>query len=294
MGGAAFNVSSSDCLDEGSVSLFRCRDRDEVDSILTTSQQIECSDSSGYVLKEQIGRCYSEKGDNDGLIPLHRFYSAAITDHLYKTDKEAVDGYEYEGIECYVYSASTASTLKVTEQEPQVPVDLIFILDSSGSVAVDDDDLSNWQAEIDFVATALRNLSPSPSETRIGLINFSGCGPKVTFAECQKQNKLKKELSLTSIEDALAHLDSMGSDDFNAGFTWTDEALAMALAEFEANSSPDHNKWIFLLTDGEPYPPNQGHEPCKSSKNFHSETVAALYESGVTTMTFGIGMDEEA
>jgi len=254
---------------------------------------INCSDSSGYAQKEQIGRCYPLKGDNDGLIPLHRFYSAAITDHLYKTDKEAVDGYEYEGIECYVYSASTASTLKVTEQEPQVPVDLIFILDSSGSVAVDDDDLSNWQAEIDFVATALRNLSPSPSETRIGLINFSGCGPKVTFAECQKQNKLKKELGLTSIEEALAHLDSMGSDDFNAGFTWTDEALGMALAEFEANSSPDHNKWIFLLTDGEPYPPNQGHEPCKSSKNFHSETVAALYESGVTTMTFGIGMDEE-
>merc|ERR1712228_686972 len=293
--GDAFHVLSSECMDDDSVSLFRCRDRDEVDSILTTSPMINCSDSSRYAVKEQIGRCYPEKGDNDDLVALHRFYSAAITDHLYKTDKDAVDGYEYEGIECYVYSASasTASTLKVTEQEPQVPVDLIFILDSSGSVAVDDDDLSNWQAEIDFVATALRNLSPSPSETRIGLINFSGCGPQATFAECQQQNKLKNELSLTSIEDALAHLDSMGSDDFNAGFTWTDEALGMALAEFEANSSPDHNKWIFLLTDGEPYPPNQGHEPCKSSKNFHSETVAALYESGVTTMTFGIGMDEE-
>merc|ERR1712228_611367 len=78
-------------------------------------------------------------------------------------------------------TSSTASTLKVTEQEPQVPVDLIFILDSSGSVAVDDDDFSNWQAEIDFVATALRNIPPA-SETRIGLINFSGCGPSVTFA----------------------------------------------------------------------------------------------------------------
>merc|ERR550539_1913891 len=260
--GAAFNVSSSECLDAGSVSLFRCRDRDEVDSILTTSPMINCSDSSGYDMKEQVGRCYPEKGDNDDLVALHRFYSAAITDHLYKTDKEAVDGYAYQGIECYVYSASASSsqTLKVTEQEPQVPVDLIFILDSSGSVAVDDDDLSNWQAEIYFAATALRNVSPS--EMRVGLINFSGCGPQATFAECQKQNKLKKELSLTSIEDALVHLDSMGIEDFNAGFTWTDEALGMALAEFEANSSPDHSKWIFLLTEGEPYPPNQGHEPC--------------------------------
>merc|ERR1719189_2080006 len=256
---------------------------------------INCSDSSGYVVKEQIGRCYPEKGDNDGLIALHRFYSAAITDHLYKTDKDAVDGYEYEGIECYVYPASAslkvASTLKVTEQEPLPGLDLIFILDSSGSVAVDDDDFSNWQAEIDFVAAAIDKSFVS--ETRVGLINFSGCGPSVTFAECQKQNKLKNELSLTSIEEALAHLDSMGIEDFNFGFTWTDEALGIALAEFEANSSPDHKKWIFLLTDGEPYPPNQGHEPCKSSKNFHSETVAALYESGVTTMTFGIGMDEE-
>merc|ERR1712228_445273 len=289
--GDAFHVLSSECMDDDSVSLFRCRDRDEVDSILTTSPLINCSDSSGYARKEQIGRCYPEKGDNDDLVALHRFYSSAITDHLYKTDKEAVVGYEYEGIECYVYSASTASTLKVTEQEPQVPVDLIFILDSSGSVAVDDDDLSNWQAEIDFVAAAIDRSFVS--ETRVGLINFSGCGPKVTFAECQKQNKLKKELSLTSTEEALAHLDLMGSDDFNFGFTWTDEALAMALAEFEANSSPDHSKWKFLLTDGEPYPPNQGHEPCKSSDDFHSETVAALYESGVTTMTFGIGMDEE-
>merc|ERR1712083_263535 len=261
--GAAFHVLSSECMDEGSVSLYRCRDRDEVDSILTTSPLINCSDSSGYAQKEQIGRCYPEKGDHDDLVALHRFYSVAITDHLYKTDKDAVDGYEYEGIECYVYSASAslkvASTLKVTEQEPLPGLDLIFILDSSGSVAVDDDDFSNWQAEIDFVAAAIDRSFVS--ETRVGLINFSGCGPKVTFAECQKQNKLKNELSLTSTEEALEHLDSMGSDDFNAGFTWTDEALAMALTEFEANSSPDHSKLIVLLTDGEPYPPNQGHEP---------------------------------
>merc|ERR1712083_723459 len=288
MGGAAFNVSSSDCLDEGSVSLYRCRDRDEVDSILTTSPLINCSDSSGYVMKEQIGRCFPEipeEGDNlykGDLVALHRFYSAAITDHLYKTDKEAVDGYAYEGIECYVYSASaplsTASTLKVTEQEPLPPLDLIFILDSSGSVAVDDDDFSNWQAEINFAAETIRHFLFDMHiqiglESRIGLINFSGCGTSVTLAECKQQNKLKNELSLTSTEEALAHLDSMGSDDFNFGHTWTDEALGVALTEFEANSTPDHSKLIVLLTDGEPSPPNQGHEPCKSSMNFQSETV---------------------
>jgi len=195
---------------------------------------------------------------------------------------------------------TVASSLKVTEQEPLPPLDLIFILDSSGSVAADDDDFSNWQAEIDFAAETIRSFllddyihDEIGLESRIGLINFSGCGPSYTFEVCEKLNKLKKELSLTSTEEALAHLDSMGVGDFNAGFTWTDEALAMALAEFEANSSPDHSKLIVLLTDGEPYPLNEGHEPCKSSMNFQSETVAALYEMGASIITFGIRMKED-
>merc|ERR1712228_561537 len=292
--GDAFHVLSSECMDDDSVSLFRCRDRDEVDSILTTSPMINCSDSSGYVQKEKIGRCYPEKGDNDDLVALHRFYSAAITDHLYKTDKDAVDGYEYEGIECYVYSASALSspTLKVTEQEPLPPLDLIFILDSSGSVATDDEDFSNWQAEIDFAADTIRH-SLGHIESRIGLINFSGCGASYDFDRCKAANKLKKELSLTSREEALAHLDSMGVDDSNWGYTWTDEALALALTEFEANSSPDHSKLIVLLTDGEPYPLNQGHEPCESSVNFQSQTVAALHEMGANIVTFAINMNED-
>merc|ERR1712083_1255215 len=206
---------------------------------------------------------------------------------------EEIDGYNYQGIECYVLSEPL-----VTEQAPQSPMDVIFILDSSGSVAVDDDDFSNWQAEINFAAETIRHFLfdmyiQIGLESRIGLINFSGCGTSVTFAECQKQNKLKNELSLTSREEALAHLDSMGSDDFNFGHTWTDEALGMALAEFEANSSPDHSKLIVLLTDGEPSPPNQGHEPCKSSMNFQSETVAALHELGANIVTFGIKMNED-
>merc|ERR1712083_483091 len=152
--------------------------------------------------------------------------------------------------------------------------------------------------EIDFAAETIRHFLFDMHiqiglEPRIGLINFSGCGTSVTLAECKQQNKLKNELSLTSTEEALAHLDSMGVDDFNWGYTWTREALALALTEFEANSTPDHSKLIVLLTDGEPYPLNQGHEPCKSSMNFQSQTVAALHEMGANIVTFGIKMNED-
>ena len=55
---------------------------------------------------------------------------------------------------------------------------------------------------------------------------------------------------------------SMGPNDFNGGYTWTEEAMSIALKEFNANSTADRSKMIIILTDGEPYPFNQGHEPC--------------------------------
>jgi len=181
--------------------------------------------------------------------------------------------------------------LKVAEQEPQSGLDLIFILDSSGSVAFNDDDFLNWQAEIDYVSTTVRNWAPS----RTALINFSGCSRMYTLKQCQKANKLKLEWGLTEYltnDEVLARLDLMGPSDFNFGFTWTNEAFTIALEEFEANSSLDRNKIIILVTDGEPYPYDAGHEPCKSSTNYISETMIGLRHLNVEIMTLGINMSQ--
>merc|ERR1711997_648458 len=105
-------------------------------------------------------------------------------------------------------------------------------------------------------------------DVRVALINYSGCSPKLSFEECQKKNKLKLEWGLTTTkEEMLARLDSMGPNDFNFGYTWTDEALSIALAEFEASSSGGivHERWIVLLTAGEP---SNGHEACKASADY--------------------------
>ena len=41
------------------------------------------------------------------------------------------------------------------------------------------------------------------------------------------------------------------ADDFLGGYTWTDEALGMALAEFESKSAADRRKVVVLLTDSD-------------------------------------------
>merc|ERR1712087_1021062 len=112
---------------------------------------------------------------------------------------------------------------------------------------------------------------------------MGGFGPSYDFDRCKSANKLKLEWGLTDFstkEEVLARIAAMGTDDFKAGFTWTDEALSIALEEFEDHSSKlDRHKMIFLLTDGEPYPPNAGHEPCKTSMNYVSEIVTVAINS---------------
>merc|ERR1712154_157007 len=204
---------------------------------------------------------------------------------------------KYEGIECYAYPLQ--QSLKSTEQVPQSPIDLILMLDSSGSVA--DKDFSNWQAEIDYAASLVDSEFVTPG-SRVALINYSGCGSKLTFDECQEKNKLKKEWGLTEYstkEEILARLDSMGPDDFNYGWTWTNEALSIALAEFEATLSggADHERYIIMLTAGEP---SQGHEACNSYTDdvgnvfYMSDTVSDLKALGVNIMTGAISMTQEA
>merc|ERR1712060_392293 len=191
---------------------FQCRDSQNynyISSILSTSPEIECTQNTGYPRKETIGQCFAEKNDAEGLVALHKYYHAALDAHFYTSDKDDVDldGCEYEGIMCYVYPESISSIpatvpvnmpekkdlLKVTEQVPQSPIDIIIMLDSSGSVA--DKDFSNWQAEIDYAASLIDSEFVIPG-SRVALINYSGCGPKVTFEECQKKNKLKLEWGL--------------------------------------------------------------------------------------------------
>ena len=107
-------------------------------------------------------------------------------------------------------------------------LDLIFILDSSGSVY--DDGYDNWQSELDF-AKAIVNSS-LPEDSKVGCINFSDCGSNRNFAQCRAEGKLKKMWGLNEGDDQALVYDrfvAMNENDFNGGYTWTNGKHMCAL-----------------------------------------------------------------
>ena len=64
--------------------------------------------------------------------------------------------------------------------------------------------------------------------------------------------------------------------------------MSIALKEFNANSTADRSKMIILLTDGQPFPYFQGHDPCKTSTGYISPTLTSLRELGVLIIAVGI------
>jgi len=174
-------------------------------------------------------------------------------------------------------------------------LDIIFIVDSSGSIY--DDGYKNWENELELVYDIIDNVLPLNS--KVGLINFSGCGSSFTFQQCRDLGRLKKMIGLNDngapndLQAVLSIIDAIDEDDFNGGYTWIEEALHIALTEFNAKSTADHSKMIILLSDGEPYPYDQGHGPCESSTNYVSPTLTSLKELNVEIITVGIDISEQ-
>eukprot|EP01083_Nonionella_stella_P031169 85329_1 len=183
-------------------------------------------------------------------------------------------------------------------------VDLIIILDSSGSVRDPnnpDGQFGNWYAELDFakyIVNNSTNTSLPPNHSRVGLINFSGCQSSVSYEDCiDNMGKIRKEWGLNTfgtpndLESVYNRIDAMDANDLVGGQTWTNEALHIALTEFQYNSSATASKTILLLTDGQPYPTGMGHEPCIMSTAYASNTSQALKDLEVRTIVIGMAVD---
>jgi len=178
--------------------------------------------------------------------------------------------------------------------ESDLALDLIFLIDSSGSVY--DAEYLNWQQELDFVKFIVNHSLPL--DTRVALINWSGCGADIlTIEECQTlQNRMKKEFGLTDygdpndLQSVYDRVGAMGPADLTGGYTWMNEALTMALNEFNGNSSADRSKMIIMLTDGEPFPYDAGHEPCVRSTGYVSDTLQELRKLNTQIVVIGIAV----
>jgi len=67
--------------------------------------------NNGYKLTGILGFCFPPLGRASGTVPLYRYNNGAISDHFYTTNfregqrEVARNGYNFEGIQCYVYPA---------------------------------------------------------------------------------------------------------------------------------------------------------------------------------------------
>lgn len=174
--------------------------------------------------------------------------------------------------------------------------EVIFIIDSSGSVYLSSGDYTNWNKEIAFVRDAVNDLYMNDQSVSFGLINFSGCGAGTTFEACadpQSWNRLRIEFDLDdydSLDEYNTQLDGMGEDDFTGGSTWTNDALGMAVDMFEASGNADAKKYVVLITDGAPFPAD--HE-FYTSDGYESEELTALQSMGVRLNIITVGVSED-
>lgn len=116
-------------------------------------------------------------------------------------------------------------------------LDLIFVLDSSGSLKDNFDEVNS------VIARILNVVAVGPEATRVALINFSGLA-KVEFSFNKFMNK-------RLVLDALKELRSL------KGITKLGEALQLAVEELEPSKGargPEVPKVVFLLSDGRTAP----------------------------------------
>ena len=143
-------------------------------------------------------------------------------------------------------------------------VDLIFVLDSSGSVGA-----SNFANVRNFVADLVSQLEIGPDNTRVGLINFA--------------SSAGVQFSLNMHQDISSLLQAIASVPFTSGGTNTAAALTTLLSEFStANGARPLQEGIprvaIVVTDG------QSNDPLA--------TVAAannVHASNIIVFAVGVG-----
>ena len=138
-------------------------------------------------------------------------------------------------------------------------IDLIFILDSSGSVGA-----SNFQNVRDFVANLVSQLEIGPDSTRVGLINFA--------------SSATVQFSLNTHQDSSSLLQAIAIVPFTGGGTNTAAALTTLLSEFSTvNGARPLQEGIprvtIVVTDGQSNNPTA---TIVAANNVHASNIIAF------------------
>ena len=142
-------------------------------------------------------------------------------------------------------------------------IDLIFVLDSSGSIGS-----LNFQLMRNFVANVVRNLEIGPDKTRVGVIVFS--------YSASVQFSLSRYMTNSSLLQAIANIR------YTAGGTNTDAAILTCIRQFNTSYgarpiSSGIPRIAIVVTDGQSSSPTA---TIAAAQMAHSENILS-YAVGV-------------
>ncbi len=143
---------------------------------------------------------------------------------------------------------------------PFETLDIVFIFDSSGSIGA-----SDWQIEIDLAQALVQ--SARPADSRIGIIQFAN--------EAWLQHEFIDDQTESGI---LATVD---------GLTYTEGqsnmlgALQESIDLYGAQSAPENDKLIMMITDGTTYFPGGDSDVC--------QVVSTLRSLDIHVVIIGVG-----
>ena len=191
-----------------------------------------------------------------------------------------------DGSDFLVALSALSSTSSLTKPEPQ-PIDIVLVLDTSGSMAYDFNGYETWHAKdrritalksavkdfIDNAATQNRQIADASKKINIALVRFASNSrilQDLTTCEGKNATALKKRV------------DNLSSD----GATRAD--LGMAQAESVLNGTgarANAKKVVIFFTDGEP---TSGNEYEAKVAGDAINTAKTIKGSGATIYTVGI------
>jgi len=136
-------------------------------------------------------------------------------------------------------------------------VDVMFLMDASGSVGPTD-----FLIEKAFVRDIINTVFPDP-EDRVSIVRFSTTIDTIhQFTDTQTRNNLE------SIVNNIT---------YPGGWTDTLGALNRAISEFDTLSSPEKDKLIIIITDGNPIVPNGAQDVCPLDSDLDNRGIKVVF-----------------
>ncbi|VDH94990.1 Hypothetical predicted protein [Mytilus galloprovincialis] len=159
------------------------------------------------------------------------------------------------------------TTMEPATQEPSTPVptpvvcrdkaDLVYLLDSSGSVGI-----GNFQKEQNFIAQSLSRFVIGPNDTQVSVAMFS--------------NEPVSAFNLSDYQDKASIVNAVNNMTYIAGGTYTSSALAFVRDisfSSEAGGRSDARNVLVVITDGKSTDPAQ---TIKEAKTLHGTNISVI------------------